>query len=94
MCSDSDGVFSVIDRWSEISETDSSHITEPITINKAEEIVDSKLNFKAPVINSGEYVYKKTENGTYRLNVKLVSENNQQYYVDAVSGDLETLEIE
>jgi len=39
-------------------------------------------------------VYKKTENGTYRLNVKLVSENNQQYYVDAVSGDLETVEIE
>lgn len=27
-------------------------------------------------------------------NVKLVSENNQQYYVDAVSGDLETVEIE
>ena len=31
---------------------------------------------------------------TYRLNVKLVSENNQQHYVDAVSGDLETVEIE
>jgi len=39
-------------------------------------------------------VYKKTENGTYRLSVKLVLENNQQYYVDAVSGDLETVEIE
>ena len=94
VCSDSDGVFSVIDRWSEISEIDSSQIIEPITIRKAEEIVDSKLNFKAPEIESCEYVYKKTENGTYRLSVKLVSENNQQYYVDAVSGDLETLEIE
>ena len=91
---DSDGVFSVIDRWSEISEIDSSQIIEPITIRKAEEIVNSKLNFKAPEIESCEYVYKKTENGTYRLSVKLVSENNQQYYVDAVSGDLETLEIE
>lgn len=50
-----------------------------IIIRKAEEIVDSKLNFKAPEIESCEYVYKKTENGTYRLNVKLVSENNQQY---------------
>ena len=94
VCSDSDGVFAVIDRWSEISEIDSSQIIEPITIRKAEEILDSKLNFKAPEIDSCEYVYKKTENGTYRLNVKLVSENNQQYYVDAVSGDLETLEIE
>ena len=94
VCSDSDGVFSVIDRWSEISEIDGSQIIEPITIRKAEEILDSKLNFKAPEIDSCEYVYKKTENGTYRLNVKLVSENNQQYYVDAVSGDLETLEIE
>lgn len=94
VCSDSDGVFSVIDRWSEISEIDSSQIIEPITIRKAEEILDSKLNFKAPEIKSCEYVYKKTENGTYRLSVKLVSENNQQYYVDAVSGDLETLEIE
>lgn len=64
VCSDSDGVFSVIDRWSEISETDSSHIIEPITIHKAEEILDSKLNFKAPEIDSCEYVYKKTENGT------------------------------
>lgn len=36
----------------------------------------------------------KKENGTYRLSVKLVSENNQRYYVDAVSGDLETVEIE
>lgn len=94
VCSDSDGVFSVIDRWSEISETDRSQIIEPITIRKAEEIVNSKLNFKAPEIESCEYVYKKTENGTYRLSVKLVSENNQQYYVDAVSGDLETVEIE
>lgn len=94
VCSDSDGVFSVIDRWSEISEIDGSQIIEPITIRKAEEILDSKLNFKAPEIDSCEYVYKKTENGTYRLNVKLVSENNQQYYVDAVSGDLETVEIE
>ena len=94
VCSDSDGVFSVIDRWSEISEIDSSQIIEPITIRKAEEILDSKLNFKAPEIDSCEYVYKKTENGTYRLSVKLVLENNQQYYVDAVSGDLETVEIE
>lgn len=94
MCSESDGVFSVIDRWSEISEIDGSQIIEPIAIHKAEEILDSKLNFKAPEIDSCEYVYKKTENGTYRLNLKLVSENNQQYYVDAVSGDLETVEIE
>lgn len=88
VCSDSDGVFSVIDRWSEVSEADSSRIIEPITIHKAEEIVDSKLNLKAPVIDSCEYVYKKTDNGIYRLNVKIVSENNQQYYIDAVSGDL------
>lgn len=94
VCSDSDGVFSVIDRWSEISEIDSSQIIEPINIHKAEEILDSKLNSKAPEIDSCEYVYKKTENGTYRLNLKLVSENNKQYYVDAVSGDLETVEIE
>lgn len=52
MCSDSDGVFSVIDRWSEISEIDGSQIIEPIAIHKAEEILDSKLNFKAPEIDS------------------------------------------
>ena len=63
MCSDSDCMFSVIDRWSEISEIDGSQIIEPITIRKAEEILDSKLNSKAPEIDSCEYVYKKQKMG-------------------------------
>jgi len=33
-------------------------------------------------------IFIKSEDGTYKLSVKLVVENNQQYYMDTASGEI------
>lgn len=87
VCSDKEGVFSVINRWSDIGE---SETTDSIMygISDAKAKLPQTLGGDSSAIDNAQYIYKKAEDGTYRLSVKMITENNQQYYMDTATGEI------
>ena len=57
-------------------------------ISDAKSKLPQTLDGNSLTIDDARYVYKMAEDGTYRLNVRMIMENSQQYYMDTVTGEL------
>lgn len=57
-------------------------------ISDAKAKLPQTLGGDSSAIDNAQYIYKKAEDGTYRLSVKMITENNQQYYMDTATGEI------